>query len=150
MWETKSRAGKGLDGRSGTNLQTGRTSQFVQHLCITRPCPSPPAEAPLQHCLPLPLQLQLSLDLTQDKLPTSTASSCTVLAPSAGNVAQSRSSAPSLHFGGLQMASQFSGCTLRADNLHTLFALEQLVGKLTPDGSNQLTPPRLARAKQAT
>lgn len=66
----------------------------------------------------LPLQLQLSLELTQNKLHTSTASSCTDLAPTAGNVAESRSSAPSLHFGGLQMALQFSGCTICTPGLH--------------------------------
>lgn len=131
MWETKPRAGdklrKGLDWRSGTNLQTGRISQFVQYLCTTRPCPSPPAFTSPASAEP---------GAHTEQTPHSTVNSCTELPPSAGNLAESRSSALSLHFGGLHMASQFSGCTLRADNLHTPFALEHLVGKLTPDGSN--------------
>lgn len=134
MWETKPRAGDKLR-RSGTSRQIGRTCQFVQYLCTTRLCLSPPAEAPLQPCLPLALQLQPSLELTQNKLPTSTVNSCTDLAPSAGNVAESRSSAPSLHFGRVFRWPHSSVAAHRAHNLHTPFALGQLVGKLTPDGS---------------
>lgn len=95
---------------SGTSQQIGRASQFVQYLCNTRPCPSLPAEAwaslrqqKLSTRLPLPLTDSAEpVSRDRSKLSTSTVSSCTYLAPSAGNTAEIRSSAPSIHFGGLK------------------------------------------------
>lgn len=63
-------------------------------------------------------------------------SSCAYLAPSAGNKAVIGFSAPSIYFMELQVASQFSGCTLTGgENQHTPLAQEQSENP-TPDGSN--------------
>lgn len=93
-----------LDGRSGTHGQLWHIQPVCAELCNTRPCPSPPVIAWMSFrqqnlklaCLYLS-EIQLSLYPDRRKLLTFTVSSCTYLAPSAGNAAEIRSSAPSIH-----------------------------------------------------
>lgn len=78
----------------------------------------------ITYITPLPSQTQLNQ------------SSCAYLAPSAGNTAEIRFSAPSIYFRELQVASQFSGCTLTGgENQHAPLA-QKWFENLTPDGSN--------------